>query len=156
MFSLTASALPSYTRPSDSTFGVDSSVITTPRPCWPPTAPLATVILPPCLTQVTDCRSSPARSAPSTLTAVLPPVLTLAVVVLLAAAGLSFEQPTTTAPTAASPTAPAITRLIVVAVIAVFPSISRRPDGSVVPLVKAGATATDPKNCRLPQVTWGV
>src|SRR5262245_8047286 len=127
MFSLTASALPSYTRPRDCTLGVASSVITTPRPCWPPTAPLATVILPPCFTQVTDFRSSPARSEPPTFTAVLPPVLTLALLVLLEVADLSLEHPTTTAPTAASPTAPAITRFIVFAVIAVFPSFSPSP-----------------------------
>ena len=109
--------------PSDSTLGVAASVITMPRPCWPPIAPLATVILPACLTQVTEFTSRPSRSLPSTLTWVFPPVLTPAVAV---AAPLSFEHPTSTAAPAASAIAPATTRFIVL-----IPSFVRRHDGGV-------------------------
>ncbi len=58
-----------------------------PGPAWPLIAPLATLILPPCLTQVTELRSRPARSLPSTLTSVLPPVLTCVPPAAVAEAG---------------------------------------------------------------------
>src|SRR5262245_14327259 len=111
---VTASALPSTVMPSESTVGGFASVITTARPAWPLIAPLATLILPPCLTQVTEFRSRPDRSLPSTLTSVLPPVLTCAPPAAVAEAGplLLSEQPTSTAAAAASPTTPTTTRFI--------------------------------------------
>src|SRR6476620_3461389 len=123
---LTASALPSTTMPSDSTDGVAASVITMPRPCWPPMAPLATVILPACLTQVTELRSRPARSLPSTLTSVLPPVLACVSPADAVDALLSSEHPTRSAAPSSSPSAPATTRFIVL-----IPSFVRRLDGGV-------------------------
>lgn len=83
---LTARALPSTTMPSDSTDGVAASVITMPRPCWPPMAPLATVILPVLV------RVSPADAVEALL---------------------SSEHPTSSAAPASSPSAPATTRFIV-------------------------------------------
>src|ERR1700754_1330090 len=107
---LTASALPSTDMPNDSTVGGFASDITTARPAWPLIAPLATLILPPCFTQVTDFMSRPERSLPSTLTSVEPPVLAVpppgSDVLLLS------EQPTMTAAAAASPTTPTTTRFI--------------------------------------------
>src|SRR6478735_4065645 len=73
MLSATARALPSTTIPRDCTVGGCPSFMTTPRPCWPPTAPLAMLIVSPCLTHVTEFRSRPCRSLPSTLTDVFPP-----------------------------------------------------------------------------------
>src|SRR5262249_40887145 len=63
-----------------STFGVASSVITTASACCLPVDPLPMLILPPCLTQVTEAGSKPARSLPATLTCagLLLPVATLA------------------------------------------------------------------------------
>src|SRR5690348_13621615 len=110
MLSATARALPSTDMPSDSTVGGFASVITTARPAWPLIAPLATLILPACLTQVTDFMSSPDRSLPSTFTSVLPPVL--AVPPPGSDVLLSSEQPTSTDAAAASPTTPTTTRFI--------------------------------------------
>src|SRR5437763_11935329 len=94
MVLVTARALPSTDMPSESTVGGLASVITTARPAWPLTAPLATLILPPCFTQVTDFMSRPERSLPSTLTSVLPPVLTCEPPAAVATAGplLSSER----------------------------------------------------------------
>src|SRR4051812_31587487 len=138
MLLVTASALPSTTMPSDSTVGVAPSVITMPRPCWPPTAPLATLILPPCLTQDTVLTSRPARSLPSTLTWVLPPAPALAAM-LGAGPPLSSEQPTSTATPAASPITPATTRFIDLPFVHASPQWRRRGE------VKTARTATDPK-----------
>src|ERR1700730_16721103 len=115
MVLVTARALPSTDMPSESTVGGFASLITTARPAWPLTAPLATLILPPCLTQVTVLTFRPARSLPSTLTSVLPPVLTCEAgpaAVAGADPPLLSEQPTTTAAAAASPTTPTTTRFI--------------------------------------------
>src|SRR5258705_8662579 len=125
MVLVTARALPSTDMPSESTVGGLASLITTARPAWPLTAPLATLILPPCLTQVTDFRSRPERSLPSTFTSVEPPVLTCEPPAAVAGADppLSSEQPTSTAAAAASPITPATTRFID------LPFVVRRPDG---------------------------
>src|SRR3954462_8491699 len=114
MLLVTARALPSTVMPSDSTVGGFASLITTARPAWPLTAALATLILPPCLTQVTDFRSRTERSLPSTLTSGLPPVLTCEPPAAGAEAAplLLSEQPPRTAAAAAGPTTPTTTRFI--------------------------------------------
>src|SRR6202040_25230 len=152
MVLVTARALPSTDMPSESTVGGFASLITTARPAWPLTAPLATLILPPSLTQVTELRSRPARSLPSTLTSVLPPVLTCEAGPAAGAGPgppLLSEQPTSTAAPAISVIAPATTRFI---------DLSLRsnvaPMAPVVWQVKSGRIATDPKLCRDPQVRF--
>src|SRR5690348_13007498 len=108
MVLVTASALPSTVMPSESTVGGFASLITTARPACPLMAALATLILPPCLTHVTDFRSRPDRSLPSTWTSVLPPELTCEPPPAVDEAGplLLSEQPTSTDAAAASPTTP--------------------------------------------------
>src|ERR1700733_12150541 len=92
---------------------------------------LATLIFPAALTQVTELRSSPARSCPSTLTSVLPLVLTcvddpvpLAAAVLDAGElPLSSEQPTSTAAAGTRP--PPATRMRFVPLAIELPFASR-------------------------------
>src|SRR6266436_3789607 len=89
MVLVTARALPSTDMPSESTVGGFASLITTARPAWPLTAPLATLVLPPVLT----CEAGPPAVAGAD-----PPLLS--------------EQPTSTAAPAISVIAPATTRFI--------------------------------------------